>query len=365
MPRSWSVILAGSALVAAASCGRTPPRRDFMKENARSWAAELAAAGGSFEAWEKAVALFHADVRAVLASRPQEIAGFVGLDGFLFFRRSLEVVVAGDFRLQKNGRDPFDAIVDFKRQLATRGIDLLFCPIPVKAAVMPEKFSARAPAGGRPAVNLYTTKLMMELAAAGVECVDLMPAFLAERDRPGEEPFYMPLDTHWSNRAVRVAARVFAERIKAYPWYPKVCAEPLRYTTRAATAKRRGDIVVMLTDAQRAKFPPMELAAEQVIRPDGTPYEDDPAGRVVFLGDSYSAVYQLQDCKHAGVSAHIARETGMPLDLVVGLGMGPEVRKKLARRGKDALTGKRLVIWALSERDLYNYVAPWGIVPMP
>jgi alginate O-acetyltransferase complex protein AlgJ len=205
---------------------------------------------------------------------------------------------------------------------------------------------------------------MAELAGAGVECVDLLPAFLEARDAPGE-PFYMPLDTHWSHRALRIAARVFAERIRAYPWYAEAAREPVRYSTRTCAFKRRGDIVPMLPETERLNYPPMEFEAEQVVSPDGSLYKDERSGPILLLGDSYAAVFHFQDCKHAGLTAHIAEETGLPVDLVLGLGMGPEVRKKLLRRGRGGLDGKRLVIWALSERDLYDYRSPWEKIPLP
>jgi alginate O-acetyltransferase complex protein AlgJ len=35
------------------------------------------------------------------------------------------------------------------------------------------------------------------------------------------------------------------------------------------------------------------------------------------------------------------------------------VRNKLLRRGKDALESKRLVIWVMTARDLYDYWEDW------
>lgn len=349
-------------LLAAIGCSSKPPPRDFIKENIQRWRSELAEAGGSWEAWQEKISGFQNEVRKLLESKPQEIAGLVGLDGFLFFRRSLEVLIAGDLRAQKDGRDPYPAIVDFHRQLKDRGVELLFCPIPVKAAVFPEKVWAGA--APSPAVNLWTKKLMLELAEAGVECVDLLPHFLAERDK-AQESFYMPLDTHWSNRALRVAAHVFAKRIKAYPWFAEVAKSPIRYQTKTVTTKRRGDIVRMLPEPERVKYPPMDLEAEQVLNPDGSFYKDEESSPIVLLGDSYAGVFHLEDCQNAGLTAHLAKELGIPIDLILGQGMGPQVRAKLARRGPGALKGKRLVIWTLSERDLFNYRSPWEIIQIP
>ena len=42
---------------------------------------------------------------------------------------------------------------------------------------------------------------MLELSEAGVEVVDLLPAFIEARD--GDEPIYMKQDTHWSDRGLQ------------------------------------------------------------------------------------------------------------------------------------------------------------------
>jgi alginate O-acetyltransferase complex protein AlgJ len=65
------------------------------------------------------------------------------------------------------------------------------------------------------------------------------------------------------------------------------------------------------------------------------------------------------DAEHAGVSAHVAREIGYPLDLVMSYGGGPNVRQKLLRRGWDSLAEKRIVIWMMTARDLYDYWEDW------
>ncbi len=72
---------------------------------------------------------------------------------------------------------------------------------------------------------------------------------------------------------------------------------------------------------------------QQVLTADGKPYDDDPESPVVVLGDSFTGVYQLTDCEHAGLSAHLARALGHPVDLVMSYGGGPNVRHKLMRRG--------------------------------
>ena len=97
----------------------------------------------------------------------------------------------------------------------------------------------------------------------------------------------------------------------------------------------------------------------------GKPYDDDPDSPVVLLGDSFTGVYELTDAEHAGVSAHIARGIGYPLDLVMSYGGGPNVRQKLMRRGTEALGAKKLVIWMMTARDLFNYWEDWEPLKKP
>jgi alginate O-acetyltransferase complex protein AlgJ len=120
-----------------------------------------------------------------------------------------------------------------------------------------------------------------------------------------------------------------------------------------------GDLVSRLPDATRLAYKPETLAAQQVVSPGGGLYEDDPDSPIVLLGDSFTGVYELTDAEHAGVSAHIAREVSFPLDLVMSYGGGPNVRQKLMRRGAEALASKKLVIWLMTARDLYNYWEDW------
>lgn len=84
-----------------------------------------------------------------------------------------------------------------------------------------------------------------------------------------------------------------------------------------------------------------------------------------MLGDSFTGVFHFEDCRHAGLSAHLANELGMPVDLIMAQGSGPRIRGQLARRGHDEIERKKLVIWTMVSRDLYDYWAPWGLVKLP
>jgi len=102
-----------------------------------------------------------------------------------------------------------------------------------------------------------------------------------------------------------------------------------------------------------------------VIDPDGQLYADDPSSPIVVLGDSFTGVFELEDCKHAGLTAHLARELGVPIDLIMAQGSGPTIRGRFVRRGPDAIAQKKLVVWTVVSRDLYHYWSPWKLIPVP
>jgi alginate O-acetyltransferase complex protein AlgJ len=331
--------------------------------------AELAAHGGSWSAWAKEVAPLHAALKARLAAIPQGAKAVAGSDGFLFFGQSLAYAVGGDLGKQKRDKNPIPAIVRFRDLLAAHGVDLLFVPVPTKVEVFPERAgtppgkdgAALARFAGQVA-NPFERKFLLDLAGAGVETVDLLPAFLAERGRlpsPPAEPLYQKQDTHWTSRGLELAARLVAERVKRYPWYAELAGRRRAYRTKDAPFSRHGDLHSRLPEAEKAGYAPEALVGHQVTSPDGAPYEDDPDSPVVLLGDSFTGVYELMDCEHAGVSAHLAKEIGYPVDLVMSYGGGPNVRSKLLRRGEDALASKRLVIWMMTARDLYDFWEGW------
>jgi alginate O-acetyltransferase complex protein AlgJ len=325
---------------------------------------ELRLWGGSWEAWTGLLSEFRADIAGRLEARPAEIKGLIGLEDWLFFRGDVEYLLSGDLRQQPDNRDPFPAIVDFDSQLKARGIDMLLVVIPTKAEVYPEKLSDGAPTGARPYVAPYCRKLLSELAEAGVATVDLLPTFIACRDS-GAEPLYMPQDTHWTNTGLRLAARLIAEAVRERPVADKLPLDSGKYGARTVACTRLGDICAMLTDQEKGDYRPARLTAQQVTAPDGKPYVDDPTSPLVVLGDSFTGVFHLEDCRHAGLSAHLARDLGMPVDLIMAQGSGPRIRGQFARRGPEAIGAKRLVVWTVVARDLYNYWAPWDLIKVP
>jgi transposase len=326
--------------------------------------AELAAHGGSWSAWLAEVAALHAALKRRVDAMPAGSKAMAGSDGFLFFRQSLAYVLGGDLAKQQGDRNPIPAIVSFKKLLAKQGVDFLFVPVPTKEEIFPDKTgvapgdSKLAPFAGK-VVNPFARKFLVDLADQGVETIDLLPAFLAERQAGKGERLYQAQDTHWTTRGLELAAEIVAKRIKRFSWYKGISAHRRIFSTKDEPFTRHGDLVSRLPEGERGKLVPETLVGHQVVNADGSLYEDDPDSPVVVLGDSFTGVFQLMDCEHAGVSAHLAKEIGYPVDLLMSYGGGPNVREKLLRRGVDKLGSKKLVIWMMTARDLYDHAEGW------
>jgi alginate O-acetyltransferase complex protein AlgJ len=336
---------------------------------ATSVQSELAQSGAaSWQAWSEQLVPFASVAHKRLKSSPAATKGLTGLDDFLFYRTALEYTVGGDLERQAPGKNPLPVIEEWQHELSRLGVDFLFVPVPAKEEIFPDKLDATlAPLAGK-VVNPWERKLVASLAAQGVEVLDLLAPLLAARAQPAAEtlePLYQRQDTHWSARGLELAAQLIAARIKSYPWYAQLAAHKRAFSTRDASFSRFGDLHSRLPEAQKKRYHPETLPAHQVLGSDGTPYEDDPNSPIVILGDSFTGVYQLTDAEHAGLSAHIAREIGYPVDLVMSYGGGPNVRHKLLRRGEDALRQKQLVVWVMADRDLYNYWEDWEPLHKP
>ncbi|MBI3180626.1 MAG: hypothetical protein HYZ28_00535 [Myxococcales bacterium] len=322
---------------------------------------ELSAHGGSFEAWAEELRPTHDAIRRLLKERPEGLKAIPGREGYLFYRASLAYLAGGDLTAQRQGKNPLPVIAAFKEALAREGVDFLFVPVPTKAEIFPELLPRLQLPRAAGVLNPWQRKLLLELARRGVESVDLLPLFRAARaqDSSEKEPLYQPLDTHWTDRGLRLAAGRLSERVKAYPWFEAIAGRRA-YQTKEVRFRRQGDLVSRLAPGEQGRYPPQELLARQVVGPGGSLYEDDPESPIVVLGDSFTAVYQRLDCRHAGVTAHLARELGVPVDLVMSYGGGPNVRRSLMSRGIDALRQKRLVIWMFAARDLHDYWEDWA-----
>ncbi|MES1175523.1 MAG: hypothetical protein ABUL62_14470 [Myxococcales bacterium] len=329
---------------------------------ARALELELEHAGGSWSAWAARVAPVRDGVRRMLKAMPKASKAVAGQNGFLFYRNGLEYLAGGDLEAQRKGKNPVPIILEFKKELDRQGVDFLFVPVPTKEEVYPEELDPAFKQFAGQIVNPWFRKFLLSLSKQGVEVVDLLPSLLAAKAAGtgrDSEPLFQHQDTHWSDRGLRLAAGLLSARVEKYGWYAELSKHAQRFSTENTSFVRFGDLQSRLPEAEQKRYSPESLLAHRVLTASNQPYDDDPDSPVVLLGDSFTGVYELTDAEHAGVSAHIARGISYPLDLVMSYGGGPNVRQKLLKRGEASLRTKKLVIWMMTARDLFNYWEEW------
>ena len=298
-----------------------------------------------------------------------------GADGWLFLRAELRHVGVGPFwgpaaaavsrATSLDKADPLPAIVDFVEQMKARGIEVLVMPVPCKAIVYPEKLVTPekpvypeklvGPADGR--VDQVYRDFFAELAAMGVNVVDLAEVFRAERADGGD--FYCKTDTHWSPRACERAARLLATRIGKIPG-----AKPEAFKTRTENRTVVGD----LTESKGSEELPARVV-EAADTPAGQALLEDKASPVVVMGDSHCLVFHAGGDLHgtgAGLADQLAAELGRAVDVIGVRGSGATpARVNLLRRAKADpayLANKKWIVWCFAARE-FTESAGWSAVP--
>ncbi len=291
----------------------------------------------------------------------------IGKDGWLFHRPGVDFVInsGSDFHRELG---PLPAIIAFQETLKAQGVDLLMLPVPDKASIYPEYLSRRYDTGLGPAVNPYTSDFFRLLQESGVQVFD--PAALLWREKKAQasdggnaELLYMPQDTHWSPRGMKLVAQSLAEAIRTGGWISG--APEKAYDVRPVEVTRLGDIYDMLNLPEKGRaFEPLSITMEEVLDTQ-TGSTDSP---IVLLGDSFVNVFSEAEMgwgKYGGLGEHLALQLGIPIDTIaINDGGATTSRESLARR-TNALVGKKLVIWQFPTRDLVSPESEWKIVDIP
>ena len=286
----------------------------------------------------------------------------VGRDGWYFFKPGLKYMLArhDPKKDSKGTNDAIGAIVDFRNQLAARGIHLLVVPVPNKESIYPDRLIT-----GRkniePMIAPRTRELMENLGAANIEFVDLFKEF---RGALNEGQLYLAQDTHWSPIGIEVAARAISRRLTELGWVQPGQTE---YHKKPANVHRVGDIIRMLQAPRIERaIQPESVSAVQVLRAaDGKAYADEPSAEILVIGDSFMRIYQQDAPSSAGFIAHLAKELKQPMMSLVNDGGGSTlVREELAMR-PFFLNKKKVVVWEFVERDMGIGVGGWRKIALP
>ncbi len=246
---------------------------------------------------------------------------------------------------------PLQTLVHTARQLERLGVDFLVVPVPPRAAIFPELVDGGSP---RLRYDVGLRELYRHLEERGVEVLDLLPAFLAERarvrrgrapaDAPTTELVVLRQDIHWSSFGSELAAREIARRIRRYEWAEELFQSLGRAELVEDVRWHRnvGSIFAGLRRQERVPEGVQPLPwSRRVSHIVGERWSRrDPESPIVLLGDSFSRPeYSLPQ--------HLLRELGFRVDrFSVPSGNQSGQLARLAQR-RD-VRSKRLVIWQIA-----------------
>ncbi len=290
-----------------------------------------------------------------------------GRDGWLHFAPDLDYLAGPPFLHPEQLRvraeahklwekpiqpDPLTAIIDFKNQLAARGITLIIVPVPVKAAIQPDKISSRQVS--RPLTNRSWQPFVRALWDSGVQLFDARPVLSRYVEQHGDA--YLPSDTHWLPGAMQAVAEELAGTISRE--FPQISAAA-GLQTQLQKVFGMGDIARMLTLPEKAQLAGQEVLVRQILTVRHEFWQPDQNAEILLLGDSFTNIYSSEGLGW-GVGAGFAEQLSYflqsPLDLLARNDSGAYVTREMLAgelaRGRDRLAGKKLVIWQFAEREL-------------
>ena len=301
----------------------------------------------------------------------------LGQDGYLFFRKEIDMIagpgfltrtanasrgINGDNDLKKKDQDPLSVIIDYKKQLADRGIHLIVAPIPAKPFIYPEKVWAGYPDSGGAAQNRDCGRFLEKLRHASIDVIDLAEDMY--KAKSNGKALYLKQDTHWSPAGLDIAVQRLAKHIQSLT----SGVTSLSLSSKQAEVSEYGDLVRMVESDPKGNLFGKESTVIKAVFEGDKPVKADDSAPVLVLGDSFCNIYSSPDLRWgegAGLGEQLMNATGMHIQVIAQNGGGATaVRETLARR-PQALKNKKVVLWAFSARDLYDESIAWESVPLP
>jgi alginate O-acetyltransferase complex protein AlgJ len=326
-------------------------------------AADLKAAEKSIESESVVSAWLLPRVQSVLTGKLR--AGneqvYLGRDAWLFYRPDVDYITGPPFldasQMRRRAHadrvqpDPVKAIVDFRDQLAARGIDLIAMPVPMKPGIDANKLSTRA-GESVPLHNASFAEFKAQLEKAGVRVFD--PGSSLMQRKTGAS-LYLESDTHWRPETMEFVAENLAVFVRVPPSAQRAA---LRIAEKEINGL--GDIARMLRlPPTQSIYRPEKVTIHEVLSGNAM-WSPSKGADILLLGDSFSNIFSLDALgwgESAGFAEHLSRALGgRPLDCILrNSDASFATREILSRdlaRGRDRLAGKKLVVWEFAAREL-------------
>jgi hypothetical protein len=296
---------------------------------------------------------------------------YLGRDAWLFYRPDVDYITGPPFldpaqmrhraHVDRVQPDPVKAIVDFRTQLAARGIDLIAIPVTMKPGVDANKLSARANES-TPLQNASFLEFKARLEKAGVRVFDPGPLLMQHRTGPS---LYLESDTHWRPETMEFVANNLAAFVQIPPSGQHAA---LRIVEKEIDGL--GDIARMLRlPPTQSIYRPQQVTIHEVLSGNAT-WSPSKGADILLLGDSFSNIFSLEALgwgESAGLAEHFSRALdGRPLDCILRNSNGAFATREILSRelagGRDRLAGKKLVVWEFAARELA--FGDWKLIEM-
>jgi alginate O-acetyltransferase complex protein AlgJ len=308
---------------------------------------------------------------------------YIGTDGWLFYRPSVDYLTGPGFldpaslsRRASGGNeyaagpqpDPRPAILQFQASLAQSGVRLVLMPTPTKLTVEPERLAPGAYDRLELLQNPSFERFKCDLEAAGVLLFDPAPDLLKRKQLTGR-PQFLKTDTHWNPGAMQAIAERLNQFIADRVQLP---AQPARkYGCRSLVVRNLGDVAIMLKlPRDQDLFPMEEVTIRQILESDGRLWGSSTDADVLLLGDSFTNIYSMAEMnwgESAGFAEQLSFTMKRAVDRIAQNDAGAyATRQGLALellRGKDRLSGKRVLIWQFAIRELA--AGNWKLLTWP
>jgi lysophospholipase L1-like esterase len=216
-------------------------------------------------------------------------------------------------------------------------------------------------------INENTLRLLSRLQDEGVEVMNLFDIFQSHSKdvlNTSAEQLYLTQDTHWSPAGMKLAASSVANRLLQLGWTEKGASN---YNLKPVNFSRLGDVLRMsqIRNIEERYIPEIITATQVINSMDNQPYTDDPTSDILILGDSFLRIYERDEPKSGGFTAHLAHELRKPLGSIINDGGASTLVRQELYRKPDLLAGKKVVIWEFVERDIRFGTEGWQDVPLP
>ena len=292
----------------------------------------------------------------------------LGKDNWIFYRQGVDYLTgppflgndqldlrsaSGELWEEPVQPDPVLAILDFKKQLEARGIELVLLPVPVKPAILPGHLTARSIVA--PLSNRSWEEFLTRMRHNGVRlfnCRQILWDYSKQQERG-----FLQTDTHWSPEAMQRVATGLAAYLKKNI---SGTAGETTFVGRDIDVDGTGDIAKMLDlPPGREIYPVEKVTARQIMSEQNELWQPDRESQILILGDSFTNIYSVPGLGWgygAGFAEQLSYEMRRAVDLLARNDSGAYVTREMLAtelaRGRDRLDGKKVVVWEFAEREL-------------